>query len=316
MIRKEVVGLLLKPFHAKCTDRSKLSKRHKVVGIADDWFTNEILSEFSYYGLLSFDFFVDWNTGELSSEFWIKRIIPENVTLTSTSNGYIQDLIYECDGENEVKLAARYLDGNLKYKLFRETNNWLKHPNNPHPILDVKINVNGEVESVDRITLDGLKNDIQNLSGGPVRIGDKGLIYGYTTLECHLSKTDAAWPGDVDLLIIDDEYNPKVVIEFKKHTKKEPIEDYMFKRYYPYPDGRKYDRLMIFKNHIEKIHDTSLPLIVIYYPTEEIIDEIIIEEIVGDPGSLETTKEIRLELPKNEIQLKNLIQVLIDNYEL
>lgn len=306
--------MLIKPFHAKCTDRTKLSKRHSVMGIADEWFTNEILSEVSYYGLLSFDFFVNWRTLELSNEFWIKRIIPENNVLSSTSNEYIQGLIYSCDGESEVKLAARFLNGHLKYKLFRETNNWLEHPNNPHPILDVTINENGIVESVDRISLVALKSDIRNLSGGPVMLGNKGLIYGYTTLECHLSKTDAVWPGDVDLIIIDDEYNPKAIIEFKKHTKKEPIEDYMFNRYYPYPDGRKYDRLTILKDYFEKQIGHTVPLLVLYYPTEIEIEGIIVEEIVGELGKLKSINETKLELPRNRNQLTNLIQILMENY--
>lgn len=284
------------------------------MGIADNWFTNEILSEFSYFGLLSFDFFVNWKTMEISNEFWIKRIIPRDFVLPNTSNEYIQGLIYDCDGESEVKLVSRFLNGNLKYKLFRECNNWRAHPNNPKPILDVSINRNGVVEKVDRISLESLKNDIKCLSGGAVKIGSKGLIYGYTTLECHLSATDAVWPGDVDLMIIDDEYKPKAIIEFKKHTKREPIENYKFNRYYPHPDGRKYDRLAILKESMEKRLDQTIPLIVLYYPTESEIEEIIIEEVVGKHGKLESTNEIKLLLPKNKDQLVDLLHVLKENY--
>lgn len=306
--------MLQKPILAKSTNRNVLAKRHPEVGVADEWFTNQILNEFSYYGLQGIDFFVNWQTGELSNEFWIKRIIPIDFTLESTFKEYVQNLIYECDGEAEVKLAGIFFKGKLKYKLFRESNDWKNHHNNPTPILDVTIDRNGEVESVIRTSLETLEINIRELSGGPVSLASKGLFYSSSTLEEYLSHTDALWPGDVDLVIFDNLYRPKAIIEFKKHTKSEPLRDHKFNRYYPRQDRRKYDRLAILKKSIENSFNIKVPLIVLYYPTVENIEDIILEEIIGEVGHLEATNETRLLLPKNKEQIASIIEVLQRSY--
>lgn len=306
--------MLQKPILVKSTNRNVLAKRHPEVGVADDWFTNQILNEFSYYGLQGIDFFVNWQTREISNEFWIKRIIPSDFTMESTRKKYVQDLIYECDGEDEVKLAGMFFNGKLKYKLFRESNDWKNHHNNPTPILDVTIDSNGEVESVVKTSLETLEINIRELSGGPVSVGSKGLFYSSSTLEEYLSHTDALWPGDVDLVIFDNFYQPKAIIEFKKHTKSEPLRDHKFNRYYPYPDGKKYDRLAILKNSIENSLNINVPLIVLYYPVIESIEDIIFEEIIGEVGHLEATNETSLLLPKNKEQIGYIIEVLQRNY--
>lgn len=298
------------PFHAKCANRSEPSKRHEQAGVAEEWFTPELLSMFSFSGI-SFDFFIDWRNETLSPEFWVKRLIHEQNVLPTISREFIQNLIYTCDGENNVKNLARFANGNLRYKLFRETDDWINHPNNPNPILDVKINSYGEVIQVSRIPLESLKEDIRLLSGGPVKIGKKGLNSAYTTLECFLSSTDALWPGDVDLLLIGNDNRPRAIFEFKKHTLKEAIEKHKFSCYYPYPDGRKYNRLALLR---DSFRENKLPIIVIYFPTESNFEEILIEEIVGEYKNLSATKEIRHPLPITIEQKVQLMRKIIDTY--
>lgn len=306
--------MLMKPILTKSTDRSILPKRHPILGVADEWFNDELLSVYSYSELQGIDFFVNWKTRELSNEFWIKRIIPDNFILKNTRSEYVQSLIYESDGEEKVKLASKFFGGKLRYKLFRESENWDKTDNYSTPILDVMMNIKGEVQQVERITLEKLKQDIRDLSGGPVKIGGKGLFYSTSTLEHYLSTTDALWPGDVDLIIFDSFSKPNAIIEFKKHTKKEPIENHKFNRYYPRPDGRKYERLVIFKDSIAKKFNIKIPLIVLYYPTEEAIENIVLEEIIENAGCLIATNEISIPIPKNREERIALVKLLIDNY--
>lgn len=306
--------MLMKPILAKSTDRNILAKSHPILGVADEWFNDELFSVYSYSELQGIDFFVNWKTRELSHEFWVKRIIPNDFILKNTRPDYVQSLIYESDGEEKVKLASKFFDGKLRYKLFRESENWDKTHGSSTPILDVVMSISGEVQQVKKITLEQLKQDIRNLSGGPIRIGTKGLIYSTSTLEHYLSTTDALWPGDVDMIIFDSFNNPKAIIEFKKHTKKELIENHKFNRYYPQPDGRKYDRLAIFKESVENSFNTQIPLVVLYYPTEETIENIILEEIIGEPTHLEAINEISVPLPKNREERIALVKLLIENY--
>lgn len=225
--------MLLKPKHAKCDDREELSKRHEVAGDAEEWFSWELLNEYQLSGV-NFDFFVNWTSwthGKISNEFWVKRNVSED-EIKSVSAEVIQDLIYSCDSEEFVKDLALLAKGSLKYKLFRESVDWANQTDDQSPILSVDIDATGRVSAVRREKLGTLMRQIQILSGGTVGVGTKGLKYSYTNLECFLSKTDAAWPGDVDLILLDNEKKPIAILEFKKHNKHDEIEKHKFEVYY------------------------------------------------------------------------------------
>ncbi len=137
------------------------------------------------------------------------------------------------------------------------------------------------------ISLDNVKDSIRALSGGPVTIGTKGLIYGTSALECYLSQSDALWPGDVDSVLWSHTTNSAVaLLEFKKHTLTTPISSQELSSYYPNPDGRKYNRLAVLRDHLS----ANLPLFVIYYPTNTMHDTIKIERVVGPYGGLRASK--------------------------
>ena len=69
--------------------------------------------------------------------------------------------------------------------------------------------------SPQKYSLSEFKELIKSHSGGPVSIGSKGLIYGTSRLECSLSKTDSLYPGDADLLLLNEDNKAVCILEFK-----------------------------------------------------------------------------------------------------
>ena len=122
--------------------------------------------------------------------------------------------------------------------------------------------------TITRSTVSGLKNAIRKYSGGPVRIGQKGLTYGTSAIECLLSMTDAAYPGDADAVVVDGDGHVRYVIEFKKHNLTAPLGEHLARRYYPAPDGRKYQRLHALASSFERADRGAAPLVIFYYSTK------------------------------------------------
>ena len=122
--------------------------------------------------------------------------------------------------------------------------------------------------TITRSTVSGLKNAIRKYSGGPVRVGEKGLTYGTSAIECLLSLTDAAYPGDADAVVVDGNGHVRYVIEFKKHTLTAPLGEHLASRYYPVPDGRKYQRLHALAAALESSDRGAVPLVIFYYSTK------------------------------------------------
>ena len=139
-----------------------------------------------------------------------------------------------------------------------------------------------------------LMKSIQQNSGGPIPIGKKGLTLGTSAVECFLSRTDAAYPGDADAVVVDENGLVRHVIEFKKHNLDSPIGEHLAQRYYPYPDGRKYRRLEALVSDLNNIRHTDATLGILYYSTVrrqirlQIIDKLDPQriEIAGDTGDL------------------------------
>src|SRR5690606_10997470 len=132
------------------------------------------------------------------------RIATSQADLEDLSNKSIFSKIVECDGEEHLRRSARYLATRgltYKYILFQDSSNWGHHPN---PIVEVTIDEDGNVSQVHRISLVDLKDNIKRLSGGPVSVGRKGLIYSTSSLEAYLSGTDSLYPGDLDQLILNE----------------------------------------------------------------------------------------------------------------
>ena len=121
--------------------------------------------------------------------------------------------------------------------------------------------------TITKSTVSGLKTAIRKYSGGPVRVGGKGLTYGTSAIECLLSRTDAAYPGDADAVVVDGYGHVRYVIEFKKHTLTAPLGEHLAGRYYPVPDGRKYRRLHALASSFESAGRGAAPLVILYHST-------------------------------------------------
>ena len=121
--------------------------------------------------------------------------------------------------------------------------------------------------AITKSTVSGLKKAIRKHSGGPVHIGEKGLTHGTSAIECLLSLTDAAYPGDADAVVVDGNDHVRYVIEFKKHTLAAPLGEHLAGRYYPAPDGRKYRRLHALASAFERSGHGAVSLVIFYYST-------------------------------------------------
>lgn len=297
--------MISKPVPSSCSNRKVLPDEHDIVRGPETWLTDDLLNQYQLKQI-AFDFFVNWSNNTISPEFWVKRVADsEPITLES-----VQQKIYECDGQEYVFNLASFLNGNLKYKIMRESTDWVSYNKNhelrPKPILDVLINKNGEVKEIKKVDLKTHMEQIRTLSGGSTMIGPKGLKFANTTLECFLSKTDAPWPGDVDMMLLNNSNEAIAILEFKKHTLNAKIEEHMFGRYYPKPDARKYNRLALLRDSI----NSSIPIIVIYYPTKDYHSYIIVERIDGPFKKLKSSNTIKLDLPVSRVQKQRLIEAI------
>ena len=131
--------------------------------------------------------------------------------------------------------------------------------------------VHGEPEGLTIRTypLAKLKTSIKRHSGGPVLVGSKGLILGTSAIECFLSHTDAAYPGDADAVVVDEHGLVRHVIEYKKHTVLGPINEHLAQCYYPTPDGRKYRRLDALVSDFNRADHTDANLVIFYFSTSQ-----------------------------------------------
>lgn len=293
--------MLAKPILAKCSDRALLPKSHPTTGSPEIWLSNSILVKNQLFGI-SFDFFVDWsnNPPVLMPTIWIKRILLNN-------HSY-QDIINDIENVIQKEFTEEYLERltsfSIRYKLsvqlviFQDDYDWSNEESN---ILLVTLERN-DPKKIDYkhslYTIANFKKEIQTNSGGPVQVGAKGLIYGTSRLECYLSTTTSAYPGDVDLILLDSQNDVKAILEFKKHTLAGPITGQKLSNYYNGPDKRKYDRIAILRDHFDP-DLTKIPIIIVYYPTQESIKNLKVELVGGPVGKLDYLADVVLVLPKD-----------------
>lgn len=286
--------MLLHPQLALCTDRSKTPKKNTTIGEPLEWLTHNVLNSFGC-SQLSFDFFVNWNNFICQDRIWIKRILAPNIDIhdfsKNTSDFITQKALDINDNLMLINLFSIKYNFSPSYMIFKDNVVW---ETNPEPILRGAITAKG-IEDLKLYTINDIKRAIHQNSGGPVKIGKKGLLYGTSSLECYLSFTDAAWPGDVDILLWDN-FNNKVsvIIELKKHNLETPISDQQLSNYYPSFDKRKYDRLAILRDRL----GSNIPIIVLYYPTNIAQTNIKLELINGLPGKLYSASYTLIDISK------------------
>lgn len=319
--------MLLKPTLAYCNNRARPALIHPHSGEPDEWLEDTYLEPHGLVGF-TFDFFVNWRTRSISKRLWIKRIVEPSITPWPVLSQDLSSAIYQCDGEGKVKqlceFAAKY-DMSCHYFLFKESHDW---ENSPSPIVAASFGMDGLVTDVREVELSVIMDRIQTHAGGPVPVGAKGLTLGLSTLECYLAndKKDegAAWPGDADLVLVDSNSMPHAIIEFKKHTPSDrrfSFDDQKLSNYYQRGgnwsrDGRKYNRLAIFKDYLSG-NGPPLPIIVVYYPVQESIEQVQLERVEGADQDLRTTESEFVPLPNvnNQESCRDFVASLLEMIE-
>lgn len=310
--------MLQMPYLALCENRAVMPKNHPSSGAPEDWFSNDILNQNELFGI-TFDFFIDWsqNPYSVTPVIWIKRILSFNYTYNDllTNIDYVIINEFGQDYINRLTAFASIYDFQVQFLFFRDDSDW-SNDNSQLLIVNAEKDVDGNITfNGNHIFISQLRELIRANSGGPIRIGQKGLIYGTSRLECFLSKTDSLYPGDVDLIILDKQNIPRGILEFKKHTLNNPIDSQKLSNYYPMPDGRKYDRLALLKDYLSR-EGNKIPFFVIYYPTNGEIKQGRLELLQGVAGTLSTRAASNFPLPHNKtledytkvvIKLKNAI---------
>lgn len=253
---------ITRPKQALCSDRSKLS-----AGVnPDDWITPSLPIGSS---LISFHFFANWNMNPpiISKEILMTRLvhfepleshmkIDEQALLGLFLASEIQcfEAIERACCPHGQRVRAILLPEIPISKIDDKTPVWL-----------VSRDDNGLTLSAR--SLKSLKQFVQMESGGAVWMGAKGLTFGTSAVECVLSESDAAYPGDVDAVACDTDGHIYFIAEYKKHTLDSPIGEHLAEKYYPKPDGRKYRRLDALVSHYRGAGN-HIPFVILYYSTK------------------------------------------------
>jgi hypothetical protein len=278
----------IEPTLALCSNRSVLAKENPVLPGPNLCISNSLLSEQDLCGI-SFDYFIDWSTNKLDRDLWLKcpaaGIGPSD--LLNLKDEDIADVLREHIKFRDLVRFSEQNSCGATAVIFDDSQDWSQDSSTLIIAHWPKDPVSSRGLDVTRPHISRIKEIIRSKSGGPISIGDKGLIYGTSRLECYLSRTDALWPGDADLLLCDRlSMKPIALIEYKKHTEssKKTFQEQCISNYYPYPDGRKYDRLALLAEQIA--HDSPIKIFTLYYSTIASELDVKLEEIVGMHGKL------------------------------
>lgn len=269
--------MLTKPVLARCDNRAQLARINPTYGEPDQWMVSTHLAPMGL-STFSFDFFVDWgvNPPMVGDELWVKRIAHGPVQ--ELRQGDVLQGVMACGDDIEALEAfAKRYGLNPRYMIFQEGVDWNR---SPEPLLVATL-ANGGFSSGGYRELEQIKEAIRQYSGGPVRIGEKGLIYGTSSLECHLSKSDALWPGDADCVVWSmAEQRAVALLEFKKHNEPTPLEQENIQQYMN-KDRRKWQRLGLLRDRLRA------PLFCVYYSTNPHVDWIKVEFLDGPFNGLQ-----------------------------
>lgn len=276
---------ITRPKQALCSDRSKLT-----VGVnPDDWIFSSLPEDSS---LVSFHFFVNWANSPptVGKDILLTRLIHfgAHESHTKIDKSALLDLFLETERHQfeVVERVCRPHGQRVFAVLLPEIP--MAEVNNQTPIWLVLRNAQ-DFKLVAR-DVEALRGYIQRESGGAVKVGSKGLTYGTSAIECFLSTTDAAYPGDVDAVACDSEGRIYFVVEYKKHNLDAPIQDHLADKYYPWPDGRKYQRLDVLLCHY-RAAGNYMPFVILYYSTKtptiriQIIGKLLEEKMIVEKDS-------------------------------
>jgi hypothetical protein len=276
---KDDRSVLATPVLANCANRATLPRTNPNYGEPDSWFQANCLSSTGYISL-SFDFFVDWSSRAVAfppvrDTIWVKRIatspivgLPNAQQLSTLQNQA------QATGVDLAAMSAFAACYGLHAKLAVIYDN-VKWATNPSDLLFIGIE-QGVLVSPQLLPLSTVMSQIQSLTGRAWSVGSKGLFYGTSALECFLSTSGAAWPGDCDSVLWDSARGrAKCLIEFKKHTPSGapgPAARQTVATYFQ-TDRPKWARLLSLAAHL------GCPLHAVIYPTDPADQTIKIEEV-------------------------------------
>jgi hypothetical protein len=131
------------------------------------------------------------------------------------------------------------------------------------PVWRVRSEAGGSIELV-RHSVRWLREQMAQFDRTGSLMGRKGLKLGMSAVECWLSRTGTIFPGDCDRLVRIDGQR-WAIVEFKRHNLAVPIGEHLVARYYPSPDGRKYDALFLLRDRLEGLLGASVIVVVLYF---------------------------------------------------
>lgn len=250
---------------ALCTDRCRITYGPD----PSNWIVPSLPAG---WRLLSFHFFVDWSQTPpvVADRIWMTRQLRleagetlENISKDEILRQFRVGATYQ--EFEDLERASAPCRHQITVALLPEIP--VADINDNTPVWAIGKTEGGKLK-IFTGTVQDLKGAIQMHSGGPVQIGSKGLTYGTSAVECYLSKSDAAFPGDADAVIVDDQNRIRCIVEYKKHTLDAPISQHLVMRYYPRPDGRKYQRLEALAARCRGLLPFPVPLVILYYSTK------------------------------------------------
>lgn len=244
---------------------------------------------------VSFCFFILWDSdgglsGTLNPNIWIKKEISIAVDKKININDpYTFDRkFFEDEPIATVKCKQAFFSRyglNMSYLVIRDLkSNW-------SPCQDQSVAIEITYDHTAKrllktpISLEDFQKLLVKESNRPMHI--KKPLYSYETdLEKYLSltcsSTGALFPGDCDMLLFDNDFVCKYIVEFKKTTSRDhvPIKKQSFSNHLD-RDKNKFTRLNILRNYFSATESKTIPFVTVFYPvTDE--NEIKIEVISPD----------------------------------
>lgn len=306
----------------KLKSSTRLASYNKKLGNFTYNYEASILDEFHLHPL-SFCFFIYWENhkkdGILNPHIWLKRELSiENGGTINIESPLFTQRFFECEKTysiNHLNAFTQMHKLTYSYMLIKDLHNDMSL--SPQSNVAIEINIQPDSNSITKrpIPLEYLQRMLISNSNGKFK-NQKPLNYYETDLEHYLSctanDTGALFPGDCDMLLFDDDYKCKYILEFKKCTNRGniPIQNQSLMNYMN-SDFSKYTRLNILRKHLENIENTRIPLINIFYPTTE--EKYIKLESISH--QMKPDISIIMELDSNSYQnQKMLLSNIINNY--
>lgn len=252
-----------KPVLAKCIDRSQ--EAYDPVK-PDEIISQALKKRRQICSTFSFNFFINWEEGKFADHFWFTRLLKYKQTIPSVEQ--IKQAFMLSDHYFDLLSLSHFaiqFGVHVNGVVLPEPQNITEITENT-PAWMIELREGKNHLNVQETNLKELQEKMAVIRGNRFTpMGRKGLNYGSSAVECWLSTRGNIYPGDCDLLLACNN-QPKLIVEFKKHTKRmQPIEDHLAEKYYNNgSDFRKYESLFLLRDFFEE-KGITVPILVVYY---------------------------------------------------